>query len=266
MNAGELSRRSPVRFALLVFGLSLPFWVAGALAERLGGAFPFHLPISALQFVCPAIAACILISREEVPGGVGRLLKRTFDFQRITHKIWYLPMLLLMPAIMATSYGLILLLRLPLPVPTIPLATLPVLLVVYFVSAAGEELGWTGYATDPLQNRWGALFTGVMLGMVWAIWHVIPYLQAQRAPSWIVWQLVFTIAARVLMVWLYNNTGKSVFAAILFHATINVTYSLFPNNGSAYNPAVTGVLTVLVAIVVMLVWGRTRRAVSAQKL
>lgn len=266
MNAGELSRRSPVRFVLLVFGLSLPCWLAGALAERVGVTFPFRLPISALQFVCPAIAACILISREEMPGGVGRLLKRTFDFHRITRKIWYLPMLLLMPAIMATSYALLLLLRLALPVPAIPLATLPVLLVVYFVTAAGEELGWTGYATDPLQDRWGALFAGMMLGVVWAVWHVIPYLQAQRAPSWIVWQLVFTIAARVLIVWLYNTTGKSIFAAILFHAMIDVTYSLFPNNGSAYNPAVTGVLTVLVAIVVMFVWGRTRLAVYEQKM
>ena len=64
-----------------------------------------------------------------------------------------------------------------------------------------------------------------------------------------------TVATRVLITWLYNNTGGSVFVAVLFHAMINVTWQLFPINGSYYDPRVTGLISAVVAIVVVIVWG-----------
>ena len=57
------------------------------------------------------------------------------------------------------------------------------------------------------------------------------------------------------MVWLYNNTGKSVFAVAVFHATINVTWQLFPIHGSYYDPRVNGVIMAIAAVVVVTVWG-----------
>lgn len=36
---------------------------------------------------------------------------------------------------------------------------------------------------------------------------------------------------------------------------INLTWQLFPLNGSAYDPRVTSVLTAVVALVVVIVWG-----------
>jgi membrane protease YdiL (CAAX protease family) len=63
------------------------------------------------------------------------------------------------------------------------------------------------------------------------------------------------VASRVIIVWLYNNTGKSVFVAALFHAMINLTWQVFPINGSYYDPRVTGLITALVAVAVVIVWG-----------
>jgi uncharacterized protein len=45
--------------------------------------------------------------------------------------------------------------------------------------------------------------------------------------SWIAWWSLGTVAARVIIVWLYDNTGGSVLAAAVFHDMVNVTYSLF---------------------------------------
>jgi hypothetical protein len=55
--------------------------------------------------------------------------------------------------------------------------------------------------------------------------------------------------------WLYNNTRKSVFAAILFHDIDNVGWSLFPNNGSHYDPAINGILTAITDVIVIFLWG-----------
>ncbi len=61
--------------------------------------------------------------------------------------------------------------------------------------------------------------------------------------------------ARVLIVWLYNNTGRSVFAAALFHMTINVAWQLFPIHGSYFDPRSSGVITAVIAVIIASVWG-----------
>lgn len=99
-------------------------------------------------------------------------------------------------------------------------------------------MGWTGYATDPLQERRSALSAALITGAVWA---------AGQALS--------TVTLRVLIVWLYNNTHKSVFAATLFHGMTNVAGSSFPNFGSHYDPVVTGAIAAAVAAVVVAAWG-----------
>jgi uncharacterized protein len=74
-------------------------------------------------------------------------------------------------------------------------------------------------------------------------------------PVWIAWWCLYTVAIRVLIVWIYNNTGRSVFAAALFHATTNLTWQLFPNQGSCWGPAVTGPILALAAAIVTFLWG-----------
>jgi membrane protease YdiL (CAAX protease family) len=126
---------------------------------------------------------------------------------------------------------------------------------VFFISALGEELGWSGYALDPMQARWGALGAGLLIGLVSAVWHVVPLLQARRPAEWIAWWGIWTVAGRVLIVWLYNNAGKSVFVAAVFHMMTNVTWQLFPVSGSHFDPRVTGMIEALVAATVVAVWG-----------
>jgi membrane protease YdiL (CAAX protease family) len=64
-----------------------------------------------------------------------------------------------------------------------------------------------------------------------------------------------TVAQRILIVWIYNNAGKSVFAAILFHAMSNLGWQMFPNHGSHYDPRITGLILAFAAAVVTALWG-----------
>jgi hypothetical protein len=82
------------------------------------------------------------------------------------------------------------------------------------------------------------------------------YLVQTRYPAcWIMWQCIKTVAMRMVIVWIYNKTGKSVLATNLYHTTDNLSWSLFPNFGSHYNPFVTGMLTCLTAAIVIFGWG-----------
>jgi membrane protease YdiL (CAAX protease family) len=145
---------------------------------------PTTLPISAVMTFCPFIAALILVYREDKGEGVRRLLKRIFDYHRIKNRIWYAPIVLLNPAIYLLAYGVMRLMGRTVPDLDIPLLLVPVFFVAFFVGAAGEEVGWMGYAIDPMQERWGALPASIILGVVWTIWHLVPFLQADHMPAW----------------------------------------------------------------------------------
>ena len=176
----------------------------------------------------PIIAALLLSLRDGGLRAATALLKRAFDIKRITNRTWYLPVLLLLPVLFFIAFGIVLLLGTPLPAPSFPLAALPVILILFFVLALFEEAGWMGYAFEPMQQGSIALRASIILGIIWALWHIPLYVFFQgQGLQWIAIQVLSLIAMRVLIVWIYNNTGKSLFAVILFHAILNISAGLF---------------------------------------
>lgn len=237
----------PLDFLALTFALSLPFYLFGERPVPL----PVQLPVSALAAFTPMIAAALLTYRKAGRQGVNKLFKRALDVKGMQGKAWLLPALLLNLLIAALAYLVMRLVGLPLPEPQIPWVTIPVFLAVFFLFAIGEELGWQGYAFEPLQSRFGVLGAGLFLGVVWGLFHLIPDLQNQRSADWILWQRLGGVALRVLIAWLYTRSGKNLFAAELFHATSNLAWILFPNFGSHYDPLVTGLLNWVAAAVLL---------------
>lgn len=257
------SKRSPYLFFILVYALSIPLWALNVI-------YPIHLPVDNLPVTdivatfTPLIAASILMYREEGLSGVKNLLKRTFDYRRITKKAWYIPIILLMPAIYVLTYGIMRLFGLPVPAVWSPPLLTPLLFVAFFFAAAGEELGYTGYATDPMQARYTALTASLIIGLIHAIWHVPSAASIGYTLGLYIWGvIVLGVSFRILTVWIYNNTGKSVFAAILFHAVTNTGRSIFPGSRSAfelYDGAIGYGLIAIVTVIVVYLWGATTLA------
>ncbi|MFO8036583.1 MAG: type II CAAX endopeptidase family protein [Anaerolineales bacterium] len=142
-----------------------------------------------------------------------------------------------------------------------PLLILPTLIFWLLFGPVPEEPGWRGYALDGLQARRGALFSSLIVGVVWSTWHLplffIPGtwqaaevgLGTQRF-----WFYTFTILFEaVLYTWIYNHTGRSILAAILFHFTGNAFGELFALSAGAevYN----FILSILAVLLVILIWG-----------
>jgi membrane protease YdiL (CAAX protease family) len=97
-----------------------------------------------------------------------------------------------------------------------------------------EEPGWTGFAQPRLQRLSGPLIGGLVLGGLWALWHLpgflIPSQDVTDIPprgtvlDFIVFALALT-GLRLIIIWVVNNTRNSVFMAILVHASWNTFYS-----------------------------------------
>ncbi|MFR9768737.1 CPBP family intramembrane glutamic endopeptidase [Nocardia sp. SC052] len=251
----------PLLFLGIVAALSIPFFVLAVVRPggiRVGA---MQLPVSTVIFVLPVVVAAALTWRR---GGsdLVALLRRSVDGPAASLR-WYALAVLLFPTLAVASH---LLLRwagqvgsaLPL-----SLAAAPAVIAMFGLAATCEELGWTGYATDPLQKRFGSTAAAVGLGLYWASWHLVGWLQAGHPKGWIAGWFAVTIAARVLIVWLHNNTGHGVTGAILSHAALNVSAAYTPDLSESITTVTTGVLTCVVAVAVV-VWPRVLRKYPAE--
>jgi uncharacterized protein len=260
MNNSKPENRSPLKFFLIVFGLSIPLWIIDLMIDAKRSSLLNFSVIDILSAFIPLIAGCILIYKEEGKGGVYKLFKRIFDYSRITKKRWYAPIIFLPFLMYLLIYTVIRVLGLSLPIEFhISFLSVPVLFCLFFLGAVAEETGYMGYAIDPIQERFGALSASILVGIPWAVWHYPSIIQQGHGLTFIVWATLGTVAVRVLIVWIYNNTGKSLFACILFHTMLNVGRPLFPRD-RIHNPLVDyphihySIIAIAAGIVVFL-WG-----------
>jgi hypothetical protein len=246
-------RARPWAFFPLVFALCLPFWFLGAAT---GASILPRLPITALMAVAPGLAAAALVYRDG--GSVRALVVRAFDISCTRPAIWYPAAILIMPAATALSFLLMRWSAIAVPAAQLSANGILGLFLIFFPGAALEELGWSGYVLEPLEKRFGASVSSLLIGGFGASLHVVPLLQAGRSVSWIGWWALATLAMRVVMVWLYDNSGRSVFLVTLFHTTINVSWQSFPVQGSYWDPKFLAPVMVTLALCATLSRGRWR--------
>jgi hypothetical protein len=67
-------------------------------------------------------------------------------------------------------------------------------------------------------------------------------------------QLISLIGIRTLIVWLYNNTGKSVFATILIHAVYNVCTIMITSLYTSLGRLITSIFIFITAVIVAFLW------------
>jgi membrane protease YdiL (CAAX protease family) len=210
----------------LTYALMLLFGGLAVLASR--GAVTLPVPpvgLLAIGGMGPLVAAVIAAAYEGGGGAVRALLARVGHWR--VPVIWYAVAILGPALLVALAFLLGLAFGDPLPAapPAGVWSTLPLLAVVYFVIAVVEETGWRGYAQPRLQRPYGALGAGLIVGILWALWHLpqwwIPATgQAEKWPFFIF--AAGTVAQSVLLAWLLNRAGGSVLLVALAHAAINL--------------------------------------------
>ena len=90
------------------------------------------------------------------------------------------------------------------------------------ISGLGEETGWRGFALPRLQARYSARDASFILGLLWAGWHAPAFFYNYELSLFSVLAFVVGIVAgAMVLTWLYNSTGGSVLATILWHGTYN---------------------------------------------
>ena len=101
--------------------------------------------------------------------------------------------------------------------------------ILFGLPALLEEIGWMGYVYPKMSVKQSPLAAAVLLGVLWGLWHapVVDYLgaAAPHGAYWLPFFLSFVAivaAMRVLIVWIYSNTG-SLFLAWLMHFSMTAS-------------------------------------------
>jgi membrane protease YdiL (CAAX protease family) len=211
----------------------------------------------------PSAVAIVLTAVGFGKGATRKLLGRLLIW-RVGWR-WYF--LLLAPT--ALVVGTITLVAVTRGGPTAALAVpiLSALITVAFMtfpgSAAGEEIGWRGYALPRLQSTRTALTASLVLGPLVGLWHLPLWLRGEPDHQLSVYPafLIQAIALSVIYTWLYNSTKGSLLLAVLFHTATNapLTLVLLPlgiENWILPFWLMAG-FTVVAAVVVVAVFGPT---------
>jgi membrane protease YdiL (CAAX protease family) len=259
--AGVPMKTSALVYFAFVFGWSLAFWAAsvvwrppGDLAESLmfllGGAGP--------------VVAAVLLTQTREPATVRRdFWLRIVDVRRL-RGVWLAVALLLHPALVGLAFAIDAAMggSLPTPAPAARSANglLGLAFFVFWFGPLPEEMGWRGFALDRLRVRMPALSASLLLGSIWALWHVPLFfvpgsfqqgLGVGSMRSWIF--LASMVPLSVLITCVYANTVRSTLSAVLIHYSGNLCGALF-----AKSDRVAGIELVLLcaaAAAVVVVWG-----------
>ena len=250
----SLIRRHPlISFFVLAYALS--WWPIAFYAAGLS-------PSTIISFG-PFLAALVVLAATQGKTGVVGLLRRIVRW-RVGLR-WYAVALLLPVVVTAAAAALnVLLLGAKASSSVAELGGLTGLFSTFFIlllipglGGTWEEPGWRGYALPRLQTARSALFASLILGVVWAFWHLPLFITGQQQWSDIVFIIVWTIT----FTWLFNNSRGSVLLAMLMHAMNNTISSFFgPMFSGADAVSQAWLYTALwgvVAIVLVVVYGPT---------
>ena len=97
----------------------------------------------------------------------------------------------------------------------------PILGAMAFMFMLGpmEEFGWRGVALPLLQRRFAPFWAGLILGLIWSIWHLPAFfLSGTPQSAWGVMPFfVGSVCLSVILTPLFNASGGSILLAGIYH-------------------------------------------------
>jgi membrane protease YdiL (CAAX protease family) len=194
------------------FLVASPYWLRGEAVPKVAGLMMFPA-----MLLGPSIGGIALTAATQGKAGLRNLVLRVC---RIGSYAWLATLLIPSALVLTVLLGL---------KAIVSPVFKPNLFWIGFLFGCGaglfEEIGWTGCAFPTMRVRQDAMRAGIWLGLLWALWHVpvIDYLGSAtpHGSYWFPFLLAFTVAMtaiRMLICWIYANTGSLLLAQI-FHAS-----------------------------------------------
>ena len=210
-------------FLLISFGLAwgivglyvlFPESMEAVFGQITGNHLLFFLAVYA-----PAIAAFVLVARYGGLAGLRRYLGRVLLWR--CSSAWYAFLIIGVPLIFIGGSAL----KGNLFAEPFPFTSFQALFVALFLAAIKgpiEEFGWRGLALPLLQRKFSPVWAGLILGVIWGIWHIPAFLLSGTQQSEWSFAAFFTgcLAISVIATALFNKSRGSILLSAFFHFSL----------------------------------------------
>jgi membrane protease YdiL (CAAX protease family) len=139
---------------------------------------------------------------------------------------------------------------------------------ILLASPLGEEPGWRGYALPRLQTLLGPLRASLLLGVLWAFWHLPLFLVKEWTSYPFVYYVMWVVGVSLIITFAFNLSRGSVVVAVVAHSAANaVGYSdYFRDELLRGVPTRTGISKELALVVSVFVLGGLLAALTRGQL
>ncbi len=235
------------KYFIAVVSVTIPFWVLGSITHVNG--LPFNMQLNALLiFVLPIITSIFVYNiggKSAVRQMWQACIPQRADFKVIAIAFISMPLLALLTFTVLRANGVIF------DGFSVSLWQLPVYFLIYYIAAAFEEVGWTWLSTPSLLKKYGVISAGLIIGFVWSLIHVWPWF-LQNGAHFMVGMGILSIQNRIIMTWMYSKSAAKLWPVIVYHAMINMTFTVFHFSSPFANPFLYSGVLILVAVCILI--------------
>lgn len=244
-----------VLFIILSLGIGALGYLPWVLASY--GMFPSE-PVGLFMLIgggSPTIAAVIVMYLQF--GGEGPKVL-FLSFKRKFSPVWIAIALVL---VFLMFYPAILIMNLVTTsdaFPIIDIVMFALYLVQMIIMNVWEEIGWRGYAQSVLQGKYNALVSSILVGFIWAAWHIPHFLVYESHMLQIYGSFPLfighTIVVSIIYAWLYNSANGNLFVVTLYHAASNSLGGLILLGGVTIQGVYTLLVNSIIAVAIILIF------------
>jgi len=229
-NASFIKRNQVVLFFILAIVVSGIFAIP--LLLSIYNVIPIELPgvLGLIAALGSSIAAVIVASLADGKTELGKLWGGLKKWR--VHPLWYLFAIFVNTVMILLAMGLFALFGGSFPSISEKLPKLlPIAVFLTIQAGLGEEIGWRGFATPKLQERFSGLTAILIVSGVWLVWHIPLFFvpEGLQANIWneigflpaVAFYGINLIAQSIIYTWSYNSTGGSVVMPIFLHGSLN---------------------------------------------
>jgi len=263
--AQGFDQKNLIKFFIIAFVFS---WIVWSIGIILSNFTKMEIPFWLSLFIVivgafgPLVGSVWLTFKNEGREAVNTFLKRGLKIREVPKLIWLAMFLIPITGMLVTIF----LVRLRYGEGSLSFTGLLIfpfyVVLMYLGGSLQEEYGWRGFALDRMQNKWNALVSSILLGIIWASWH-IPLFFIKGAHQQNMNMGLFyisTVSATILMTWLYNNSNSNVFVALTFHSIGNSVIIIADAEGVSQAAMSAGglyntIAQLVFALLVIIIWG-----------
>ena len=235
--------RFPYRFFITAFIWSWVFWIPlilcsqGVIAVSPKILSNITMPAAILGAFGPLAGALFSLRTEQGKGSVVQYLRSFLDY-RLGWKAYLYPFLILggstvIAWLLPEFYGEE---RLPMLFPSFWIF-FPYLVLMMFLGGGQEEFGWRGYALPRLEERYGIWIANLLLGIVWAFWHLPLWFIPGASQMYMNFGgfILLTTGYSFIFSWIRNISGNRPFSGLFVHGAANAFIPFMPILVSQHN-------------------------------